>query len=188
MTRGQPRPGTIVPMATTRPAPTAVRRMRPATRKAVLIVHIVASGGWLGIDAILAVLVFTGRSADTTTAALSYQALGTFLMWPLLVASVLSLLSGVVMGLGTKYGLLRYRWVTVKLALNLILTALVVLTLAPSLPEVAEYGRLLASGAPPTDAVDSLIYPAIVSPAALSVAMVLSVAKPWGRTRRAGTT
>jgi hypothetical protein len=36
-----------------------------------------------------------------------------------------SLASGVVLGLGTKWGLIRYWWVAAKLVLNVVLVALV---------------------------------------------------------------
>jgi hypothetical protein len=81
---------------------------------------------------------------------------------PLLATGLICLLTGVLLGLGSKYGLLRYWWVAVKLALNLVLTGLVLVSLAP---------------------VGDLIFPPIVSPTALLVAMVLAVFKPWGRIR-----
>ncbi|WP_232664139.1 hypothetical protein [Pseudonocardia sp. TRM90224] len=181
-------------MTATRPAPARVPaasvgwRMRPLTRKVMLIVHIVSAGAWLGIDLMVGVLVFTGRLApDPVVAGLGYQALGLFLLWPLLVAALATLVSGIVMGLGTKYGLLRHWWVVTKLAITLVLATLIVIALAPGLGAAIEHGRQLAAGVPAeqiTAGVDDLIYPALVAPSALLITYLLSVIKPWGRIRR----
>jgi hypothetical protein len=49
---------------------------------------------------------------------------------------------------------------------------------------LSELGRQLAAGHLVTAPVGDMIYPPIVSPAALLIAMVLAVFKPWGRIRR----
>jgi hypothetical protein len=160
------------------------RRLRPRTRKAVLVLHILSAGAWVGFDVMLGVLVFTALlTADPATAALCYQALP-LLTWPLVAAALVSLLTGVVLGVGTRYGLLRYWWVAVKLLLNVVLAVLVWFLLRPGLDAAAEYGRQLLVGAVvPTADVTTLVYPPIVSTSALVVATLLAVYKPWGRTR-----
>ena len=52
------------------------------------------------------------------------------------------------LGLGSKYGLVRYWWVAVKLFLNLLLTTLILVALQPGMPEIAEYGRSVSAGQP----------------------------------------
>jgi uncharacterized membrane protein len=100
------------------------------THKAILLVHIMSAGAWIGIDVVMAVLVFTAWfTDDVKNEVICYQALELFAVWPLLTTGVLSLLTGILLGFGTKYGLVRYWWLFVKLALNLILTALVVASL-----------------------------------------------------------
>jgi hypothetical protein len=108
-------------------AHTEVRwRLGARTRKSVLLVHIASAGAWLGIDVVMAVLVFTALfTDDDRTKALSFQALELVAVWPLLTMGMLSLLTGILLGLGSRYGLLRYWWVAVKLALNLVLSGLV---------------------------------------------------------------
>lgn len=152
-------------------------------RRGVLLVHIAAAGTWLGVDVVMAVVVFTAvLSDDPRTVALCYQALRLFTVWPLLVTGLVCLASGIVLGLGTKYGLLKYWWVAVKLALNLLLTGLVLVALRPTVTEAAEYGRQLAAGHPGVPPRD-MIYPPIVSPLLVGFAFVLAVFKPWGRIR-----
>lgn len=159
-------------------------RLGRRTRKAFLVLHISSISAWIGIDVAMGVLVYTAMTTDTPhTAAISYQALNLFVTWPLVVAGVLSLVTGVVLGLGSKYGLVRYWWVGVKLVMNLVLVGLVLFLLRPGLTEAATYGRELAAGQPAGPEPDSLPFPPIVSLTALTIAVVLSVYKPWGRIR-----
>jgi hypothetical protein len=94
---------------------------------------------------------------------------------------LLSLASGVVLALGSKYGLLRYWWVAIKLALNLGLTALVPLALHPTILDAVDRANAYAATGAGDLSVGNLVFPPIVSPTALLVAMILSVFKPWGR-------
>ncbi|NMO49611.1 hypothetical protein HH310_00125 [Actinoplanes sp. TBRC 11911] len=162
-------------------------RLGPRTRKGVLVVHIAFAGAWIGLDVAMAVVVFTALFTDDAgTRALCYQALHLFVVWPLFTAGAVSLVSGVLLGMGSKYGLVRYWWVAVKLGLNIVLTGLVPLALAPGVSELNETGRDLAAGHALTTSIGNMIYPPIVSPVALLVALVLAVFKPWGRIRRSG--
>lgn len=157
-------------------------RLKGRTRKTVLAVHIGSAGSWIGIDVVMAVLIFTAVLTDNLgRRALALQALELFAIWPLFVAGVVCLLSGIVLGLGSKYGLLRFWWVAVKLALNLVLSALVLVALRPEARSVAEQARLFVADLAPIPQVGDLIYPPIVSSALLITALVLSIFKPWGR-------
>lgn len=161
-----------------------VARLSPRARRAVLTVHILGAGAWIGIDVVLGVLVFTAMLTNSTaTEALCYQALELFAVWPLLTAGLVTLASGIVLGLGTKYGLVRYRWVAVKLAINVVLVALVVVALRPGLADAAAYGQALAAGVRTDTDVGQLVFPPLVSGVALLTATILSVFKPWGRLR-----
>jgi hypothetical protein len=160
-------------------------RLGARTRKSVLVIHIVSTGAWLGVDVAMAVIVFTALLTDDSgTKALCYQALELFAVPSLLAAGLVCLASGILLGLGSKYGLVRYWWVATKLGLNLLLTALVPVALAPEVARMAEQARLFVAGEPAALAVTDLIYPPIVSPTALLVAVVLAVFKPWGRVRK----
>jgi hypothetical protein len=172
----------------TPPAPPAAQtrpwRLRGRTRKTTLTLHIASAGVWLGIDVVMGVLVFTALlTGSDRTKALCYQALELFAVWPLLVAGLLCLASGVLLGLGSKYGLLRYWWVAVKLVLNIVLSGLVLVALRPTVTDAAERARDLLAGGAPDLGVGALIFPPVVSTGALVFAMVLSVFKPWGRIR-----
>jgi hypothetical protein len=162
-------------------------RLGARSRKSVLVVHIASAGAWLGIDVVMAVLVFTALlTEDDRTKALSFQALELVAVGPLLISGLVCLLTGGLLGLGSRYGLVRYWWVAAKLVLNLLLTGLVLVALAPEVADAAERARRFVAGEPTTLGVGDLIFPPIVSPTALLVAMVLAVFKPWGRIRNKG--
>ena len=125
------------------PARRAPFRLRGRTRKTVLILHILSVGTWVGVDVIVAVLVLTGwLSSDPSVQGLAYEALGTFVVWPMLVSGLVGLVTGVILGLGSKYGLVRYWWVAVKLVLNVVLCTLILVALQPE----ARRGRPVRPG------------------------------------------
>ena len=155
-------------------------RLGARTRKSILLLHIASAGVWLGIDVVMAVLVFTALlTDDDRTKALSFRALELVAVGPLLATGLVCLLTGILLGLGSKYGLVRYWWVAIKLVLNLLLTTLVLVALAPEVASAAERARQFDAGLPVPLGVGDLIFPPIVSPTALLVAMVLVVFKPW---------
>jgi hypothetical protein len=160
-------------------------RLRGRTRKTVLVLHILAAAAWFGVDIMVAVFVLAGWfSGDDGVRAVAYQALGTFALWPMLVSGLTSLGTGVLLGLGSRYGLVRYWWVAVKLALNLVLCGLIIVLLRPELGRLGPYGRELADGTAGEHDVSQLFFPPAVSLSALSFATALAVFKPWGRLRR----
>jgi hypothetical protein len=153
-------------------------------RRATLVAHIVSAGAWIGIDVIVAVLVLTGWfGGETEVRSLAYRALATFVVWPMLASGLLCLATGLVLSLGSKWGLVRYWWVVAKLTLNLVLCSLIVLVLQPGMDDVDSFGRQLLAGEPDSAAVSTLFFRPAVSLTALTLATVLGVVKPWGRIR-----
>jgi len=103
-----------------RRAPTARITLGATARRCVLTVHIVAGVGLLG--AVAAVLAINVRAATTTDAALAAGAYDLLPMFTVLFGiplSFTSLLSGLVLGLGSKWGVVRHGWVAAKLALQI---------------------------------------------------------------------
>ena len=102
-----------------------MKTLSPRTRRTVLTIHIIASVGLLGdVAAVLAVNVRAATTSDPEFAATAYDLLSMFSLIFGIPLSFASLISGVVLGLGSKWGVLRYPWVTTKLVL--ILTVLLV--------------------------------------------------------------
>jgi hypothetical protein len=158
-------------------------RLPPRWRKAVLILHIISGVGWIGVDLALLPLAITGLTTDDgETAAASYRAIAVLVPWTIPTLSLLILMTGVTLGLGSKWGILRYWWVATKLVISLILTALVFVALLPAVTSLE-----VASGTTGNDVRAALedpavfLYPPVVSCTLLVIASILSVTKPWGR-------
>ena len=154
-------------------------------RKLWLVLHLMSGGAWIGIDVVVAVLVAVGRfGGSPRRRGLAYEALGTFVVWPMLAAGLVCLVTGLVLGWRSRWGLLRYWWVVVKLGLNLALCTLILVALRPGMGDVRDYGAALAAGVPTVIDAGTLVFPPVVSLSALSLATVLAVYKPWGLVRR----
>ncbi|MFZ4151789.1 DUF2269 family protein [Streptomyces pseudogriseolus] len=164
------RPGTV----------DGVKLHRPA-RRAFLVVHVVASAGWLGLSAGLLAL---GLAANTTGSAATLEAavrsMKLFADWLLLPVALLTLAGGLVLSLGTPWGLARHRWVWTKFWLTLATTTATVLALRPGVNEAVS---AVSAGHPLPDGGDVLFGP-VVSLSAYVFMTVISVLKPWGLTRR----
>ncbi|ANZ43519.1 hypothetical protein BBK82_43400 [Lentzea guizhouensis] len=144
-----------------------------------------AAAAWLGIDLALGILVVVALSTeDVSTAGIAIQAVDVFAIWPMFGASVVCLVSGAVLGLGSKYGLVRYWWVAVKLVVNIGMSLLIAFALRPGVQEAARIGARMLAGDPAAVVPPGMVYPVVVAPTLLLVAYVLSVFKPWGRIRR----
>jgi hypothetical protein len=161
--------------------PTTRFRLSARTRKIVLLTHIAAAGAWLGMDLVLGLLVVTAFTAGALQASAAAASIASFTTWPLITVGLLTLATGVLLGVGSKYGLVRSWWVLVKLVLNVVLVALVMLVLAPGTEVLAGTAlESLGAGTAP-ELTATLVFPPIVSSTAVILAMTLSVFKPWGR-------
>lgn len=159
-------------------------RLNPATRKTILVLHIISGISWMGIDIALFTLLMTGRSSNDATLVISaFNAIRIIVPAAVPALSISILVTGLILGLGTPWGLFRYWWVFVKLILSTIMTVLVFVSLVPGVNEIAGLDLTVTSA----DAVraslgsipDTLMYPPIVSFSMLGVAAILSVFKPW---------
>ncbi|WP_439659124.1 hypothetical protein ACSHWB_43220 [Lentzea sp. HUAS TT2] len=161
------------------------RKLSGRARKAVLLVHVLSAAAWLGIDLALGILVVIALSTeDTGTAGVAIQAVDLFAIWPMFGASVVCMISGVVLGLGSKYGLVRYWWVAIKLFLNVGMSLLIAFALRPGVAEAARIGKQMLAGDPAAVIPSGILHPVVVAPTLLLFAYVLSVFKPWGRIRK----
>jgi len=141
----------------------------------VLTLHIVAGVGLLGdVAAILAINVRAATTSDPQLAASAYELLTIFPVLFGIPLSMTSLATGLVLGLGSKWGVLRYRWVTAKLLLNVSVILVGALLIGPAT-------EAMVAGRDGSEAV--LIGASAYDVVALLLATGLSVFKP-GRRRR----
>jgi hypothetical protein len=147
--------------------------LSPFLRKLVLTIHIIVSVGLLGDSAgYLAVAIRGAVSSDPSIANLSYQTLRMFALVFGIPLSFAALLTGVLLGLGTRWGIFRYPWVTTKLLLIVSVIAVGAVVLNGGMNAMLT-GRGGAEG--------RLIAGAAYDVVALTTATVLGVFKPGGR-------
>jgi hypothetical protein len=164
---------------------TTTRKLSGRARKAVLLVHVLSAAAWLGIDLALGILVVVALSTeDVSVAGIAIQAVDMFAIWPMFGASVVCMISGVVLGVGSKYGLVKYWWVAIKLFMNVGMSLLIAFALRPGVAEAARIGERMLAGDPSAAIPSDILHPVVVAPTLLLVAYVLSVFKPWGRIRK----
>jgi uncharacterized membrane protein len=161
-------------------------RLAPRLRKLTLVLHIVSGVGWMGLDVGLFLLLLTGlRTDDGQLAAACYRAVAVIVPVAVPVLSLGMLLTGLLLGWGTTWGLLRYWWVFAKLVMGVVLTVLVFIALVPGVNDLATPDPVLSAEAVRDrigSATTQLMYPPIVSFTMLGIAEILSIFKPWGRT------
>ncbi|WP_435840304.1 DUF2269 domain-containing protein [Streptomyces chartreusis] len=158
----------------------AKRLSRPA-RRAALVVHVVASASWVGLTlGLLALGITAAGTGSAVTVEASVRAMKLFADWLLLPVAFLTLVSGLVLSLGTQWGLARHRWVYVKFWLTLATTTATVFALRPGVNSAV---AAVTAGGPLPDAGDVMMGP-IVSLSAYLFMTVISVLKPWGLTKR----
>ena len=93
--------------------------MRPGIRKVALTAHITSSVGWFGAVAGFECLAITGlMSRDALMVRAAYIAMERTAWYAIVPFAFTSLLTGLVMSLGTKWGLFRHYWVLAKFLIN----------------------------------------------------------------------
>lgn len=118
--------------------------MNQGFRKFSLTAHITLALGWIGgVVAYLILVAAAMTSEDLLTlraAWIGMELIGWYLIVPL---AVTSLLTGLVMSVGTPWGLLRHYWVLISLVLTTVATAV----LLQHMPTVSAFARVAAEPA-----------------------------------------
>lgn len=155
--------------------------MRPPVRKLALTAHLVSSLGWLGAALAyvgLGIAAVGGRDVATVRAAwTAMELVGWYVIVPLALAAPAT---GLVMSLGTGWGLFRHYWVLISFVLTLFATGVTVV----HMPDVSALAALAreAEGAELARLGGDLFHPG-VGVLVLLVITVLNVYKPRGVTR-----
>jgi hypothetical protein len=150
-------------------------------RKLLLTVHVAATVSVLGMDLVLLALGISGMGgADPRTIYPAAQLVSEGLVAPL---AILSLGTGLLLAALTPWGILRYWWVTIKLAITVVLTSAVLFVLIPRLGAAAN----AVTGPAPRLLTVAERLPLVVAPAVastlLALAVVLAIFKPGWRLR-----
>lgn len=157
--------------------------MPPDLRKFALTVHITFSVGWIGaVAAYLALDIAVTASQSAQTLRASYLAMDLITSRVIVPLAVASLLTGLVMALGTRWGLFRHYWVII----SLLLTMFAVLVLLSETRVVNDLARVATDPATSPDDLRALPGTLVHSVGGLLVLLVitvLNVYKPRGMTR-----
>jgi hypothetical protein len=101
-------------------------------RRALLTGHIITGVGLLGsVAVVLAINIRAATTADAQLAASSYDLLAMLTLLFGIPLSFASLISGVLLGLSSQWGVLRYGWVMTKLVLLIGVILMGALVLGP---------------------------------------------------------
>lgn len=157
--------------------------MTPGLRKLALTTHVTSSVGWLGAVASFLALAIAGAvSQDAQTVRGAYLAMEVTTWFVIVPLAFASLLTGLVVSLGTQWGLFRHYWVLVKFVLTLLATGLLLLHTQP-IGVLADVAReTTVSGVEMGRLQMQLVGDAGTALVALLVNASLSVYKPRGMT------
>ena len=102
--------------------------MTPSLRKLALTAHVAFSVGWLGAVAGVLALAVTGvTSQDAQTVRAAYLVMEPAAWFVLVPLAVASLVTGVIQGLGTTWGLFGHYWIVFKLLITVVATVVLLL-------------------------------------------------------------
>jgi len=156
--------------------------MTPRVRKLALAAHITLSVGWIGAVAAyiaLDVSAATGQDAQALRAAyLGMELIAWYVIVPLAFAA---LLTGLVMSLGTKWGLFEHYWVLISLLLTIIATG-VLLVETRTISGFADRAADPSASGDDLRALGGTLVHSVGGTLLLLVILVLNVYKPRGLT------
>ena len=163
--------------------------LRPRARDLTLSLHLAVSVGWIGtVVAYLALGVAAAASDDVRVIRAAWIGMDLIGWYVIVPAALASLLTGVVIALGTRWGLFRHYWVVFSLALTIVATVVLILHM-PGVSDLADVARR-GSGTSP-DGLDPHLFGQLeqgdflhpgLGLVVLLVIQVLNVHKPPGRT------
>jgi hypothetical protein len=157
--------------------------MTPRLRRFALAVHITLAVGWIGaVAGYIALDVAAATSQDARTLRAAYLAMELIAWYVIVPLALTSLLTGLVMALGTKWGLFRHYWVLISLLLT-ILATIVLLAETQTISHFADIAADPTTSGADLRALGSTLVHSVGGTAVLLVIVVLNVYKPRGMTR-----
>lgn len=155
--------------------------LTPGLRRFTFTTHITTSVGWVGAAlAFLALAVIGFTSDDPVKVRGAYLLMAPAAWFVLVPLAHASLLSGIVLSLGTTWGLFRYYWVVLKLGITVFATVILLIYMGTFRQMAGVAADPVVDLAAVRNA--SPIVHAILGLALLVAATVLGVYKPFGTT------
>lgn len=153
--------------------------MSPPVRRFALSVHLTCSVGWIG--AVIAYIglgvAATNGDAETTRSAwTAMEIVGWYVLVPMALGSWVT---GLVMSLGSRWGLFRHYWVV----FSFVLTTLATVVLIAHMPDVSSVADAVATAKPSDlDQYGGDLFHAVLALVLLLLIQVLNLYKPNGMT------
>lgn len=93
-------------------------RLRPRPRKTIVVIHVIASVALLGeVWGLVALNLYATTTADRELAHAAYRLMEVLVFAGGIPLSMIALISGIVLAVGSHWGLVRHYWVFAKLLL-----------------------------------------------------------------------
>jgi membrane-bound metal-dependent hydrolase YbcI (DUF457 family) len=157
--------------------------MNAGLRKFALAVHLIVSVGWLGaVGAYMVLDVAASTSEVAQTLRAAYLGMDLTARYAIVPLAFASLLTGIVMALGTKWGLFRHYWVLISLLITIFATA-VLLVETRTISYLADIAANPATSGEDLRALGGTLVHSVGGTMVLLVILVLNVYKPQGMTR-----
>lgn len=157
--------------------------MTPRLRKFALAVHIASSVGWIGaVTGYTALDVAAAMGQDAQVLRASYIGMELIAWYVIVPLALASLLTGLVVSLGTKWGLFRHYWVLISLLLTMLATV-VLLSQTQTISYFADVAADPATSSGDLRALGNTLVHSVGGTVVLLVILVLNVYKPRGMTR-----
>jgi hypothetical protein len=120
--------------------------MPPGIRRLALTAHLTCSVGWIGAAcAYLTLGVWAATTTDAEATRAAWSAMEVTGWWAIIPLAVTALVTGLVMSLGTPWGLFRHYWVVISFALTALCTVVLVLHM-PTVTATAAMLRRMDTG------------------------------------------
>ncbi|MFB4303608.1 hypothetical protein [Actinomadura sp. NTSP31] len=178
----------VAPLAGMAASAVIVALMRPRfpplkrrARRVWLSLHVGVSVGWLGLSAGMTTLAVAGATADGHAVRHgAYELMHVFDLAIVIPSVVMAIATGLVVSLGTQWGLLRHWWVLLKFVIALVIPVIAMIE-SGWIEELRT--RTADPAGDPGGLGLALVLCMVLYAALLWVAVVLSVFKPGGKTR-----
>jgi hypothetical protein len=157
--------------------------MRPGIRKLALAAHLGVSVGWLGaVLAYLALDITVATSMDARLVRGAWMAMDLVVSTAIVPLALASVVTGLVMSLGTRWGLFRHWWVVISFVLTVV-AALVLVSETGVIRRMADIASAPATSDEALLALPPTLVHSLGGLLVLLVVQVLNVYKPQGLTR-----
>jgi hypothetical protein len=157
--------------------------MPPSLRKFVLAVHLTVSVGWIGaVAAYMALDVLAASRLEPQTLRAAYLSMESIALYVIVPLALASLLTGLAVSVGTRWGLFRHYWVMISLLLT-IFAAAVLLVETRTISHFADIAADPTTSGEDLQGLGSTLVHSVGGTVVLLVILVLNVYKPEGMTR-----